>query len=1257
MDNFKVLFYKVKTTEENGKTKKEKSTEAPYTLEHGTEKEENIDNNGKQNKVTYLLKDVSFHKEVYRPGEVEFVVQITLTSASKDFSLKNLDDKKGIKNRPIVDLYLGDSTIALTYWVFQTTFRKGHSSENQTVNNVTEYNTIYYATFKAYSIDKFLTIDKFNSAFTGRKLLGDVYYLNNLDNKKNDNDQNDNKQNDNDQSKAGIVHAVLDNVKTTAFDRYKDCIDGTKKNGIVDKLNYLKKEQLEAVLPYNVQYNESFYHFLVRICNRNGEFLYCKNNQLFVGLDIASESKELSGYSGVEYDETYLNLMDEADWMDRNPLVDEYTIPTGAAVMTDTVYPPDYLATIKKKDYSAWEDYVAWPSTVFTALKSAAECQAVADIIATAAIEIGMPNAYAAVRKYLIDKGYENEYFPDDIDDYQPFTNANINVDTEFYKNILEGEKRSEQGRVVVTYDVCQIFDLGDKVKLDGSEYIVYRVKGSYKPDGENGLIQTYELLLVPVQKKTSPSNSDGNGGTSSNSGGNGEASSNSEGNGGTSSNSGGNGEASSNSEGNGGTSSNSGGNGEASSNSEGNGGTSSNSGGNGEASSNSNGNGETSSNSGGNGEASSNSEGNGGTSSNSGGNGETSSTSGQEEVYPLPLTDLRVRKSSPQRAIVVSNYDPEKLGRVRVRYFWQKKDDDATPWIRVSAPGASKGAGLMFYHQKDDEVLIDYDEGNIEHPFVAGALYNRKNELPGSSEPHLHGESHSLSSANGHHLSFTDTKSAKFGAELVPIWSTLSKFGFGADFSLEKTEGMGGGFEIADKHGFYSITGSTHGRNISINSPLGDIVLDAFTGISIKAPLGNIELVGKNVRIEARNNLELISGSNIKNPYFFEGGWSNTTATWKNIGKVQVKALASSIGNGMLDFLGVDLALYRTLLEVFLRPIGGTMLIKSNRFMRLEAGEGKASIFRTRKQSKASTAGHFFTKTPIESVSLHELVTKVKNACKEYNELYDMVKDGSDLIVTVKAYHNEKGSSANYTKTAEEIDFVEDMFDSKIEENDVDLFTQGKTLSSKAINELKALLQRINALKVKMKSFAKYEDLKEWNTYKTDGLSDKVRNAITDYLKKTNPNTPFVYPPRAIPEKINVVAYRKILVDNVMDLMKKLKCFENVEIDKSKFTELYTTQQIEGWELFDEMVLKEAITNKEESEGKKKVLQWLKEFSKFDGFVDDNAWGADDKGDIIFSSKKDASYRIKDDGGIDKINNDIKEELIAKLIDAKTFN
>lgn len=1147
MSKFKVRFYKAETTDGDGKIiKKEKSSVSSYILEHGNKIVEEKDEEGKyiyedERKVTYLLKDVSFHKEVYRQGEVKFVVQITLTSTKNKIVWEKFEDKKGIKSCPIIDLSLDGSTIALTYWVFQTTFRKRYSTEKQTVENdktITTYNTIYYATFKAYSLDKFLTVDRFNRAFTGRKLLGNVYCLNNLNNKKNDNDQ----------SKAGIVHAVLDNVKTTAFDRYKDYIyknDNTT-NGIVGNLNYLikiitekdddgnevVKERLEAVLPYNVQYNESFYDFLVRICNRNGEFLYCKDNKLYVGLDIASESTELSDYSGVEYDETYLNLMDEADWMDRNPLVEEYTIPTGAAVMTDTVYPPDYLATIQKKDYSVWEDYVAWPSTVFTALKSAAKCQAVADIFATAAIEIGMPNAYAAARKYFIDKGYKDEYFPDKTDDYQPFTNANINVDTEFYKKILEGEKRSEQGKVLVTYDVCQKFDLGDKVKLDGSDYIVYRIEGSYKSYKEKGLIQTYELLLVPVD---------------------------------------------------------------------------------------------------------------------------------QGKVYPLPLTDLRVRKSSPQRAIVHSNYDPEKLGRVRVRYFWQQEDDDATPWIRVSAPGASKGAGLMFYHQKDDEVLIDYDEGNIEHPFVAGALYNRKNELPGSSEPHLHGESHSLSSANGHHLSFTDTKSAKFGAELVPIWSTLSKFGFGADFSLEKTEGMGGGFEIADKHGFYSITGSTHGRNISISSPLGDIVLDAFTGISIKAPLGNIELVGKNVRIEARNNLELISGSNIKNPYFFEGGWSNTKEKWANIGKVQGKALASSIGNGMLNFLGVDLALYRTLLEVFLRPIGGTMLIKSNRFMRLEAGEGKASIFRTRKQSKASTAGHFFTRTPIDTFSIQNVVDKVKNACKAFNNLIDFVSlDTGNLIERIKEYHSTSDylPHGQVAKTEEEIQLVKDMFANNKSDTDIETFCTNKSYGGNVVNRLKDLLAQINALKQSINDFENYNDLEEWDTYKTsiDGLSDKVRDAITGHLKKTNLNAKFEYPQGVIPVKINDVKYREILVGNVTDSMKKHKYYKNVEIEKVKFNGSYGNSQTTGWKQFDEEVLKEAIKGEEEST-RKKLLQWLNEFSKFDGFVDDNVWGADDKGDIIFSSKKDASYRIKDDGTIGKIDNDIKDQVIAMLFAAKDLN
>ena len=132
--------------------------------------------------------------------------------------------------------------------------------------------------------------------------------------------------------------------------------------------------------------------------------------------------------------------------------------------------------------------------------------------------------------------------------------------------------------------------------------------------------------------------------------------------------------------------------------------------------------------------------------------------------------------------------------------------------------------------------------------------------------------------------------------------------------------------------------------------------------------------------------------------------------------------------------------------------------------------------------------------------------------------------------------------------------------------------------------------------------------------------------------------------------------SYRKILVGNVKKHCGSLKYYSDISINEDVLdTPIQTGGTQTGWDQFNQTILNTAIINTKETKTGK-VLQWLKEFSKFDGFVDDNAWGADDKGDIIFSSKKNASYRIKDDGGIDKINNDIREELIAKLIDAKTL-
>ena len=45
----------------------------------------------------------------------------------------------------------------------------------------------------------------------------------------------------------------------------------------------------------------------------------------------------------------------------------------------------------------------------------------------------------------------------------------------------------------------------------------------------------------------------------------------------------------------------------------------------------------------------------------------------------------------------------------------------------------------------------------------------------------------------------------------------------------------------------------------------MGDVSIDAFSGITLSAPNGNVKIVGKNVSIEAGNNIEITSGNNIQ--------------------------------------------------------------------------------------------------------------------------------------------------------------------------------------------------------------------------------------------------------------------------------------------------------------------------------------------------------------------------------------------------------
>lgn len=312
------------------------------------------------------------------------------------------------------------------------------------------------------------------------------------------------------------------------------------------------------------------------------------------------------------------------------------------------------------------------------------------------------------------------------------------------------------------------------------------------------------------------------------------------------------------------------------------------------------------------------------------------------EFVFPPAAPVGPIREAKAQRAFITHNTDPLKMNRVRVRYPWQGQTEDPTPWIRIALPMASDGSGFNFLPQIGDEAIINYENGNIEKPYVEGMLYTRAAEEDESTVPYAfkRDKARVISSVNGHSIIFSDpSASTNVFNGLIPMWKTLSSFlptVFNGDLPDYNKKAMGG-IEFTDEHGLYSISMSSDKRAISIDSPLGKIDINAFTGITISAPNGNVRIEGKNIDIVAGNNLSISSGNNIAS-HFWHMRNEEWKEGWKDFGKTLATGLLSKSEL-------IDMNLIRTIFETILRPCGGTLLVKSNRYLCFEAGKGEAQI------------------------------------------------------------------------------------------------------------------------------------------------------------------------------------------------------------------------------------------------------------------------------------------------------------------------
>jgi len=204
-----------------------------------------------------------------------------------------------------------------------------------------------------------------------------------------------------------------------------------------------------------------------------------------------------------------------------------------------------------------------------------------------------------------------------------------------------------------------------------------------------------------------------------------------------------------------------------------------------------------------------------------------------------LPLTvaappvnkNVYLPKAERQMAIVKKHDDDKGMGRVRVQMFWQT-GSEMTPFIRVATSSSGDDRGMYFVPEEGDQVILDFEYGNPDRPYVAATTYHGKAKSTwqcGENKNNLK----AIKTRSGHTILLDDTD----GKEIIHIH--------------DKKEN-----EIIIDTDKETITIKAL-KNINIEAG-EDIVMKAGKNIKMTASEENIEM-------EAKKNLEVKAEANVE--------------------------------------------------------------------------------------------------------------------------------------------------------------------------------------------------------------------------------------------------------------------------------------------------------------------------------------------------------------------------------------------------------
>ena len=242
---------------------------------------------------------------------------------------------------------------------------------------------------------------------------------------------------------------------------------------------------------------------------------------------------------------------------------------------------------------------------------------------------------------------------------------------------------------------------------------------------------------------------------------------------------------------------------------------------------------------------------------------------------FPPYANAAAIPRALSCRAWVKDNNDPEEMGRVRVYFPWgqQGPNNDSeemiTPWIRVEQAYAGTNRGAYIIPEKNDEVMVDFEGGNAEMPYVRSSIFNCLSHMDnewacGKTVPT--NQIKAIRTHNGHTIEVHDE--GKDGYIRIYDYEKENYIlTFSTDEKLIKLESTGN-IELYAKKDIIMKAGhnieSTAGNNIEEKAEKHKSE-EAGRTISEKAGTDILYSAGNNYELKANNDTKSHAGHNIE--------------------------------------------------------------------------------------------------------------------------------------------------------------------------------------------------------------------------------------------------------------------------------------------------------------------------------------------------------------------------------------------------------